>query len=76
MKNIVVIIAGTGQAHDLTVQPGTTAGDILGQLSLNGYNLAKDQGRHIFGETENIYPEVQDGEKLHAISKTDVGSIA
>lgn len=73
MKNIVVIIAGSGQPHDLAIEPGTTARDILGKLGLNGYVLSKDAGQHTFGENENIYPEVDDGEKLYAASKTDVG---
>ncbi len=73
MKNVVVIVAGTGQMHDLTIQPGTSARDILTQLGLQGYVLSKDRGQHPFGETENVYPEVDDGEKLYAAAKTDVG---
>ena len=73
MKAVVVIVAGSGQAHDLSIQPGTTASDILKQVGLQGYVLSKDRGQHIFGEKENVYPEVDDGEKLFAASKTDVG---
>jgi hypothetical protein len=73
MKNIVVIIAGSGQHHDLTIEAGTTARDILQQVGLQGYVLSKDAGQHTFGETENVYAAVDDGEKLHAAAKTDVG---
>ncbi len=73
MKNIVVIVAGSGQHHDLTIEAGTTARDILQQVGLQGYVLSKDAGQHAFGETENVYAAVDDGEKLHAATKTDVG---
>lgn len=73
MKGIVVVLAGTGQAHDLSIQPGTSARDVLNQLGLQGYVLSKDRGEHPFGESENIYTEVDDGEKLFAAAKTDVG---
>jgi len=73
MKNVVVIIAGSGQHHDLTIEAGTTARDILQQIGLQGYVLSKDAGQHTFGETENVYAAVDDGEKLHAAAKTDVG---
>lgn len=73
MKQVVVIVAGTGQHHDLTIEPGTTSRDVLHQIRLDGYRLAKDNGQFVFGETENIYPQVADGEKLAATAKTDVG---
>ena len=73
MKSIVVITAGTGNHSDLTIEAGTTASDILKQLNLTGYVLSKDSGQHVFGESENVYANVDDGEKLHVASKTDVG---
>ena len=76
MKTVVVVVAGSGQAHDLTIQPGTSAGDILNQAGLKGYVLSKDRGQHPFGQNENVYPEVDDGEKLYAAAKTDVGILS
>jgi len=75
MKQIVVITAGTGNHTDLTIEAGTTASDILKQLNLSGYVLSKDNGQHVFGESENVYANVDDGEKLHIATKTDVGII-
>jgi|GEM_PF-896768 len=74
MKSIVVVVAGSGQAHDLTVQPGTSARDVLAQIGLQGYVLSKNRGQNPFAEAENIYPVIDDGEKLFAMSKTDVGT--
>lgn len=73
MKNIVVQMAGSDQYHDLTIEAGTTARDVLQQLGLQGYVLSKDNGQHTFGDTENVYASVDDGEKMHAAAKTDVG---
>ena len=75
MKSIVVITAGTNNHTDLSIEPGTTAKDILTQLNLHGYNLSKDNGNTVFGDSENVYANVDDGEKLHAYSKTDVGKL-
>lgn len=74
MKQIVVIVAGTGQHHDLSVEPGTAARDILRQVNLPDYVLSKDNGNFVFGADENIYPKIADGEKLAATARTDVGS--
>lgn len=71
MKNVVIIVAGTGQHHDLTIAPGTTPRDILAQVGLTEYRLSKDG--QVLGESENIYTLIDDGEKLHASAKTDVG---
>ena len=73
MKRAAVVIAGSGEVRDIDVMPGTTAGDVLRQLGLEGFVLGKDSGRHMFGETESIYGEITDGEKLHAIANTKVG---
>ncbi len=37
MKRLSVVVAGTGQIRDVEIQPGTTAGDMLNQLSLRDY---------------------------------------
>jgi hypothetical protein len=75
MKSLAVKVAGTNQEPlDISIQPGTTAGDILEQLNLQGYLLSKDASADkFFGATENVYPQVGDGEKLFATAKTEVG---
>lgn len=72
MKSVVVTVAGTGEGHDLTIEPGTTSQDILNQLGLKGYVLAKDNGRHVLGANENVYVAAQDGEKLIATAEITV----
>jgi len=37
MKKLSVVVAGTGQIRDIEIQPGTTAGDVLHQLTLQDY---------------------------------------
>ncbi len=75
MKSIVVIKAGTGENSDLSIDAGTTSSDILKELNLTGFILSKDDGKYVFGDTENVYAGVDDGEKLHVSSKADVGII-
>lgn len=77
MKSAVIVIAGSGRSHDVTIEPGTTPEDIFRDLGIGeDFVLSKDNGAHVFGKAENIYPEVDDGEKLHAASRTDVGHFA
>lgn len=74
VKHIVVIVAGTGKARDLDIEAGTTARDILTDLGLQDYVLSRDSGQDVFGENENVYTAIQDGEKLYASTRTDVGN--
>jgi len=39
MKKLSVVVAGTGQIRDVEIQPGTTAGDVLHQLTLQDYYI-------------------------------------
>lgn len=74
MKTAVIVIAGSGRSHDVTIEPATTPEDIFRDLGIGeNFVLSKDNGAHVFGHTENIYAEIKDGEKLHAASRTDVG---
>jgi len=73
MKRVLVTVSATGAGHDLEIQPGTTAADILRQIGLQEHQLKK-AGENPFGESENVYPRVADGEKLYANSIADVGT--
>ncbi len=75
MKRIAVIVVSSGQIHDLTINPGTTAREILREIGLEDYNLSRQNEPHPFGLDENVYTVVQDGEKLNAATKVDVGLI-
>lgn len=69
----VAICAGDGAPRDATVQPGTTAADLLSQVGLTTeYLLSKRDGLK-FGDTETVYGLVSDGDKLHASTKSEVG---
>lgn len=73
MKKLSVVIAGTGQIRDVEIQSGTTAGDVLHQLSLQDYLLSKGPNEPFFAATESIYDKVNDGEKVFASTKAEVG---
>ena len=76
MKKLSVVVAGSGQIRDLDIRPGTTAGDILHQLSLPDYLLSKGPNDPFFAAAESVYDKVADGEKIFASTKADVGVLA
>ena len=73
MKNLTVVVAGTGQFHDVEIQPGTTAGDILHQLNLPEYLLSSGPNQPFFAAAETVYDKVKNGEKVFASTKAEVG---
>ena len=73
MKKLSVVVAGTGQIRDVEIQSGTTAGDILQQLSLPDYLLSKGPNEPFFAAAESVYDKVKDGEKIFASTKAEVG---
>lgn len=74
MKSIAVKIAGSEREPlDTTIKPGTTAGEILTQLNLQGYLLSLKNSNHFFAEDENVYPQVVDGDLLYASTRAEVG---
>jgi hypothetical protein len=73
MKHLSVVVAGTGQIRDVQIQPGTTAGDILNELSLRDYLLSKGPNDPFFANAESVYEKVADGEKIFASTKAEVG---
>src|SRR5260370_1185253 len=76
MKRLSVVVAGTGQIRDVEIQSGTTAGDVLNQLSLKDYLLSKGPNDPFFANAESVYDKVNDGEKIFASTKAEVGVLA
>jgi hypothetical protein len=73
MKKLSIVVAGTGQIRDIQIEPGTTAGDVLTQLNLRDYLLSKGPNDPFFANAEAIYDKVNDGEKIFASTKAEVG---
>ena len=73
MKHLSVVVAGTGQIRDIQIEPGTTAGDILNQLTLRDYLLSKGPNDPFFANADTVYDKVKDGEKIFASTKAEVG---
>ena len=73
MKRLSVVVAGTGQIRDIQIQPGTSAGDVLNQLGIKDYLLSKGPNEPFFAAAESIYDKVNDGEKIFASTKAEVG---
>jgi len=75
MKKLSVLLAGTGQIRDIEIQSGTTAGDVLNQLGIRDYLLSKGPNDPFFAAAESIYDKVNDGEKIFASTKAEVGEL-
>ena len=74
MKRIAVVVAGSTRGpQDVTIQPGTTSQEVLSQLGLEGYLLSTKGGNTYFGDDENLYPKVVDGDLLYATTEAEVG---
>jgi len=74
-KNLSVVVAGSGAIKDIIIKAGTTAKDIVKEMGLTGYRLSKNPDDPPFGENENIYPKVKDGDKLYASTRAVAGRV-
>jgi hypothetical protein len=71
-KRIIIGIAGSDgkEFKDVAILPNTRAIDVLNQLNLRGFQLARPDGG-MFAQNDNIYDQVADGQKVYAV-KSDV----
>lgn len=73
-KDLTVVVAASGIRKDISIDPGTTAEDVLKTTELTGYVLSKDgTSTTFFQPRENLYPLVEDGQKLWASTDPKVG---
>lgn len=72
MEKRVAVVCGD-EIRDAVVLPGTNAHDLLTQVNLpNGCFLSKRDGLP-FGDTEMLYDQLRDGEKLYSSAEATVG---
>ena len=76
MKRVAVVVAGSGQIRDIQMQPGTSVSDVLQQLGLQGYLLSKGPNEPFLANADSLYDKVNDGEKIFASTKAEVGDAA
>lgn len=63
-KHVTLVVAGSGGLkHEVDILPGVTTRDLLEQLGLSGH-LSKLDDPTPFGENEELFSRVQDGDKL------------
>lgn len=75
MKRLSVVVAGTGQIRDIQIEPGTSVSDVLKQLNLLEYLLSKGPNEPFFANADTLYDKVNDGEKVFASTKAEVGEL-
>ena len=80
-KNITIVKPGAGdnartEAYDITIQPGHTGKMVMETLpSLKEYMLARPDGKAI-DMAADLFPLVENGEKLFATTPATVGRVA
>lgn len=73
-KHLAVKVAGSGEPREVTIHPGSAAGDVLDALGLNrSLVLTQDSTGKPFGLGEMLWDKVSDGQKLYAVPPMDVG---
>ena len=71
-KHVTLVRAGAGgEPLDIEIQRGVTTRDLLQQLNLTGH-LSKYGDPAPFGENEDVYVRVEDGDKLVLAPATTV----
>jgi len=64
-KNVLVLVAGTNRELKAEVHSPTTAKDLLKKIGVKGH--LKKYGEALpFADNEDIYPRIENGEKLVA----------
>jgi len=76
MKQISIVVAGSGQIHDVKIEPGTTVGDVLEELNLSDYLLSRGPKEPFYAKADTLYDKLDAGEKLFASTKAEVGEAA
>jgi hypothetical protein len=73
MKRLSIVVAGTGQIKDITIDPGTSVADVLQGVQLPDYLLSRGPNEPFLANADTLYDKVSDGEKLFASTKAEVG---
>ena len=71
-KTVYVVVAGSGKKFEVQILPGVTTRDLLEKLGLHGH-LSKYGEPTPFAENEELYPRVEEGDKLLVGPTTPVG---
>ena len=67
MKTVAIKVAGSeAEPFDRTIQPDTTAEELLNDCGLRGYLLSLRNSNAFFAPDENLYAAVNDGDCLLA----------
>ena len=75
MKTVTINLPGSGSWKDLQIAPGTTARDVLAQVGLGAdFSLVRWNSVNAFDDTGNLYQLVEDGEKLQAVTTSEVAA--
>ncbi|UCD56057.1 MAG: hypothetical protein JSV16_09395 [Candidatus Hydrogenedentota bacterium] len=72
-KTLLVVNGLTGQETPVRVRQGTTPANILRQLGMPNYQLARVKNRQILRQNCDVSRTIKDRERLIAFDKIEVG---
>jgi len=75
-RTVIVVNGMTGQENHVKVRDGATPKDVLRQLNLGGYNLARVRDRKLLPRDLDISRNMRDRERLFAFAPMEVGGNA
>lgn len=80
-KNITIVKPGAGEnaqseAYDITIQPGHTGKQVVEQLKLGSAYILTKSGCPPIDMSADLFPIVENGEKLFATTPATVGRLA
>ncbi len=78
-KTISVKFIGSNRpAETISIEPGTSVGDVLKSLGLGaGFHLCDpNEPEAVFSASDNLYSRVNDGDMLAATAAVDAGKAA
>lgn len=75
-KNIELVVAGSGEVRDLTIEPGTTVREVLAATGLSDYQVSRGSNQPFLRADEDLHRSVPDGARLYASTPAEAGDRA
>lgn len=74
VKKVALVVAGSGEIRDLSVEPGTTVGDVLERMRLGGYLVSAGPDEPFLRLSDDIHRAAPEGGRLYASTPAEAGA--
>lgn len=73
VKNIELVVAGSGEIRDLAIEPGTSVRDVLAASGLEGYQLSRGSNEPFLRPDDDLHRTMTEGGRLYASTPAEAG---